>query len=685
MAPQPGEHFALPEAFVPSHVVHPLSRFPKPPVDDLSPGSGNFDRLLTARQHNYPYPGQFDPRQMGAYPTYGQMPHGAYMNPPSQSPSPGFPTPYTTGQFNPPAPQPMSRNPSQVSERPSSSTGQIQAPGIVQGTSQPSVSQPKAAPVVSSSPFQKPKGSKITIKNVQGETVNFNTLKAPASPAPAIQPSKTPPAVVSTPTPPSKPATPSHSRSESAAALKTAEQLRNEFKEQVRKSTEVPAEAKKEGKESASEPAAEPVAVTSVEEPVKAEESVKVEKQPAEPAKAAEHVEIKAETESKPDAPASAPEQEQKPEAADEEDEVERAIREMEEADAKREAEAAAYSVKKKVQQEEDKKRAEEQRVIDAAENDRKLKEAEREMERLEEERSRKRQEKAVNDKAEPIENDKVESTEKPSEKKTEDLVISEKDSTPSTPDVAAIKLSDIKTSGSAEGSSSGSPAEPPAGKPGTEKQRTKPSALNLTPLNTKAIEPPQPSAALQSLKTARFIQLTDKIDYPHGINSPNPALNSAVTRKGNFKYDPGFLLQFKNVYTEKPSLDFDQQLKTLIGDGESGSRSAVRTPAGAGSSSRQNSRSAAPGFPAMGSFGAKPLRAGGEQQFGMPGGSMSRPGVPPMASFGRGFPGPSQMSRTPSSSNMGNMPNSPRQGSRSTRGRQQAGQLQCQSRGSGC
>ncbi|KAI0481143.1 hypothetical protein GGR56DRAFT_664468 [Xylariaceae sp. FL0804] len=157
---------------------------------------------------------------------------------------------------------------------------------------------------------------------------------------------------------------------------------------------------------------------------------------------------------------------------------------------------------------------------------------------------------------------------------------------------------------------------------------RTKPAALNLAPLNTKSVEPPQPNVIKTDI-------------YPPGIHSPNPALNSAVARKGtSFKYDPTFLLQFKPVFTEQPSLDFHQQVKNLIGDGDGG-------------------RTGAPSFPKMGDFGARTLEPGttSQQRFEMS--TMGSRGIfprPPGV-----FPGGSQMSRTPSTSNMGSMPHSPR------------------------
>jgi translation initiation factor 4G len=210
----------------------------------------------------------------------------------------------------------------------------------------------------------------------------------------------------------------------------------------------------------------------------------------------------------------------------------------------------------------------------------------------------------------------------------------------------------------------------------GSDKPRPKPAALNLV-VNTKPAEPPQPSAALQSLRSARFLDSIDPRIYPADIASPNPALNAAVSRKGKtFKYDAQFLLQFQKVFTEQPSVEFHQQVKSLIGDPD-GSRSASVRTAGPGSG-RQGSKAGTPGgfpsqgVPAMGQFGAsKTLPPGttSEQRFAMSQGALPRPAVAnTMASFGRpgsAFPGSHSMTRNPSSSTMGGIPNSPRQGSR--------------------
>jgi translation initiation factor 4G len=188
-----------------------------------------------------------------------------------------------------------------------------------------------------------------------------------------------------------------------------------------------------------------------------------------------------------------------------------------------------------------------------------------------------------------------------------------------------------------------------------------------LAPLKTTQVEAPQPSAALQSLRSARFLPGVEYNIYPPGIASPNPALNAAVQKKGKiFKYDAQFLLQFQHVFTEQPSPEFHQQVKALIGDTD-GSRSAsARTP-GAGSG-RQGSRAgASSAFPpgGMGQFGAKTLPPGttSEQRFAMSQGNLPRPSIGSMGPFNRPSAFPGQLSRTPSSG-AASLP-SPRTGSR--------------------
>jgi translation initiation factor 4G len=393
---------------------------------------------------------------------------------------------------------------------------------------------------------------------------------------------------------------------------------------------------------------------------LKAEEDSK-----AKEAKAAEEAKAKADL----DAKAVADEKARK-----EEEEMERMILEMEENDRlEQERERVLLEKRnaaKKVADAEDAER----KKVSAAEEDAKLKEAEREMERLEDEKIAKREaaeaKAQAGDKSEETESKKVESKDSLSD-------------APATPTTLASKLSNL-TLGSDSGASTPASDDsmPPPPKVSAAEKRGKPAALNLAPLNTKPVEPPQPSAALQSLKSARFLRVIDPSIYPPNISSPNPALNSAVTTKGkSFKYDKEFLLQFKQVFTEKPSMEFESQIKALIGDpGDGGSARSASTRTGSGMGPRQGSNRNPPGAFAMGSFGAGSIGTGktlppgttSAERFAMASGAIPRPAINPMASFNRpggSFPGGNSMTRTPSSSTMNSMPHSPRQQSRSQRG----------------
>lgn len=659
---------------------------------DLSPGpNGGFERverMLTATKQNF-YPGAYDSRAYMGVPQYPQQPfHPQNMYPPASPAPAGMPLQYGAGQFAPPQGQPMSRNNSQLSERPASSTGQNQGPMVVSGTPQAHGSQPKA-PTGSSTPaqtqFQKPKKSGVTIKNAQGEVVNFNVLKAPSSPAPSTQQSRTPPVIASTPTPPPKATTPaSHGRTESLSTAKPDE-IKAAFLEQVKKSKEgdasktddeAAAEAKaKEDAQKKEEERAE-AEKKAAEESKAAEEAARKAKAEAEAKQAEEAAKAKAEEEAKAKAAAEAAakaeqeakekaEQEAKAKAEEqkkadaakaqekpketEEEYMERMIKEMEEEDRLREEQQEKITAKKQAEKAAEKKAADEKRLADAAVNDAKLREQEREMERLEEEKEKAREKERL-----AAEGGQSQSMSEVLTKKISDLSASQKTGEDSSK-LTIVSNKDTSLIGSAPSSAKST------GKP-------KPAALNLAPLKTNSVEPAPPTAAMQALKSARFLTVKDEVKYPNGIASPNPAVNAAVAKKGgSFKYDSAFLLQFQKVFTEQPSTEFSQQVKSLIGDSD-GSRSAsVRTPAGA--SGRQGSRNAAGAFGAFAQPAGKPLppNTTSEQRFAMSQGQIPRPAIGgPISSFRGGSFGGSQMSRT-GSSNLAQ--SSSRSGSRSQRG----------------
>jgi translation initiation factor 4G len=627
-----------------------------PKTNDFSPASGNFEEYLTVRQQAYGYPPQqpYDPRamQMGGQYMYPQM---AYMGgPPPQSPQPGYQQPhqaYIPGQY---APQPMSRNSSQMSSdpRPASSMGQPQTPSMVPVSHQQA---PQKAPSAQSPAFTRTvrKSAAIQIKRPDtNEVVHIDQIKVPASPAPSNR-ARTPPVIASTPTPPPKSATPQ----QSSAPTKTSEQIKAEMAEKVKAAAaNTKADAEK----------------LAAEEKAKAEEAAKVDeekKQAEEKAKAEAEAKAAQEANDKEEADKKAAEAKAK---QDEEDELERQIAEMEAAAAEDERKEAEMNEKRAVEKAAAAKRAEEERKKNAEEEDRKLKEQEREMERIEDEREAKRAA------AEAKGDDKVDI-----KAQIKSVMKGETDkNAPTTPSTLASSLSNL-TLGNESGTStpaSNDSMGPPPPKAGANKKV--PAALNLAPINTQPVEAPQPSAALQSLKSARFLTAINPALYPSSINSPNPALNSAVAAKGkSFKYDSAFLMQFQKVFTEKPSMEFESQIKALIGDGDAGSARSASTRGGGGMGPRSGSTRGAPANAfSMGSFGApgagKTLPPGttSAERFAMTNGSMARPAANPMASFNRpggAFPAGNAMTRNPSSSNsMGyNMPSSPRQQSRSQRG----------------
>ncbi|ROT42794.1 hypothetical protein SODALDRAFT_319397 [Sodiomyces alkalinus F11] len=612
--------------------------------------------------HQFAYPatgGQYDPMHRQA-PYY--MPQTYMSQGPGGSPAMAYQQAFVPPPYHTPAPASMSRT-SSHSERPPSSTGQPNHPVIVSSTQTPNA-QPKA-PVASSSAASntKKKSAAVLIKNPQGEIVDVSAMKARASPSPNIQQSKTPPVVASTPPPQRSTA----SVPGNQPPPKKPEDIQAELREKIKLATS--GENKAKGNEAAKAQAPEePTEKKSVDtKPLPEAEAEAVEptqKPDIEQSKKDSPVETKA-TEAKVDGSVAvdantddvkpgdtnsdvktdeskeAAEKTGEPAAKpiDEEDEIERMIREMEEEDARREKETAEYETKRKADLEEKKK-------LSPEEEDRKLKDAEREAERLEEEKERKRA-------AQQASGEQASVAELLAKRTATGSATAKEDSSSKVADVAE-KLSSLSLGGE------GKLAKPAA----AEKRVTKPPALNLAPITTKPVEPPQPSAALQSLKSARFLSVMEQNIYPPGISSPNPAVNAAVAKKGKtFKYDAQFLLQFQKVFTEQPSVEFLQQVKSLIGDTD-GSRSATPRPG----SSRQPSRvgSFAPSQPQnMGSFNARGTTSAerfARSNTGSMGGAMP----PPMGTFGRtgSFPVGAPMSRNPSTSNAG-QPHSPRTGSR--------------------
>ncbi|KOS19696.1 Eukaryotic translation initiation factor 4 gamma [Escovopsis weberi] len=668
-SPQPNRSPALVSSMPGTPNMTPASM--QPAMSMQNPNFHYPPPMAPQHQQNFGFP----PPQMDAYGRpisfggYGNVP---YM-PPPQTNTPAYGQQFVAPAFHS-GPHAMARTPSQP-ERPSSAS-QPNQPVICQSNPQAQTAQAKP-----SNSFVKPrKSAAIQIKNAAGEVVDTSSFKQPVSPAPASHQVRSPP-VASTPTPPHKPSTPAHARSESQATPKTRKEIQDELKAKIMQATQAANNKEEEKKEEAApeaeapKPAAQPeVQVEEQKEPetqpeppvvvednskaAETEEPKAVVAAPVVEEKAPAPVEVAAEEKEPVQAtePAKAAEQEKPTEkpaeqsaasADPDEDEIERMIREMEEADARREKEEEEHRKKKEIEKAAAKKFEEENRKKNAEEEDAKLREQEREMERLEEEKERRQREAEASGKTLSVADALA---------KARGGDIGGKDDS-SNVDSVADQLADMSV-GDKDAAS-------------REKRTPKPAALNLAPINTKPVEPPQPSAALQSLQSARFLTVMDQDVYPAGIKSPNPALNAAVTSKGrHYKYDAAFLLQFKGVFTEQPSLQFSHTIKNLLGDGDGG-RSASR---GQTPTARQGSRGGGfPGGPFGGPPGGRTLPPGttSMERMAISSGALPRPPVNPMASFqrpGGPFPTATPMSRT-SSQNLRSMPHSPRANSRSTRG----------------
>ncbi|KAK2841629.1 hypothetical protein FQN49_006066 [Arthroderma sp. PD_2] len=510
----------------------------------LSPESGNFEQLLTKfKSQGYPppydnngyyYPNQYNMQPMPIVPssprnTYG-MPHQPYMQ-----------GQYGAQPHQIPQGAPIARSSSQMSatERPSSSLGQgaqTAGPGGLghQHTgSRTGTGSSSPAPASNNPPqFVVPKKNTPLVIRDPGSGV---VIKPSNSPTPARgTPSPAKLGVTPTSTPP--PRTASRGEPETDSKPQSGEEKKQSFQNAIVQSLRE--------KEAGEQKPAAPKAEEKAEEPAKAAPETKEAPATEKPEEKAEEVVEKP----------AAKEEEKKVEPPEEEeidyDAIEREMAELEAAEA---AAEKAYAEKKAKQQAEAAIKAKER----AAAEEEALKKAERDAEAAEEERIK-----------------KLESGENEADKKERESLFASlrgKTETPSgSPAVATPTESGAATPVS--DTSMGPPQKPLGGK------REKPASLKLE--TNKQVEPPQPSAAMKSLHSARFLEDPSKITYPLSVVSPNPALNTSAPSDRKFKYNKEFLLQFQNVFKEKPSVDWDARVRETVGDGSADSaRTPVRTP----------------------------------------------------------------------------------------------------------
>jgi translation initiation factor 4G len=550
--------------------------------------SGGFDRYLTTLKAQAMY---------GAPPQDYYYYNQPYMQPgmPGMPYPPASPRAYNATQAHHPGgfipgpymqPSNMSRTPSaQGSERPSS-TAPPQASTPL-NTNQP-------PPVVSSSPAphsrpERPKTKGIVIKNPDGEIIDIKAQLSSNSPAPTQ--SRAPAVVSSGAGIPSISTPPPRSATETPQSVPevttTAEERKRQFTEQFKKNLQI---EKGEGDDKSVDEEKTKIAAPEVK-PVEPVVETKVEPVKDEVSKAADPVEI-------------------------EEEDDEAWIREIEEQERAEEERMAKYEAEKKA-------KLAAAAAAAAAKEDEDLKRAEREAEELEEAKL------------------KGKGDEESAEAKAEREKL-----------FGALKKSSLGPAATqSEVSTPASESMPPPPTPsstattptskGPVLSRTKPSSLKIE--TGKSVEPAQPTAGMQSLRSARFIKLQKEDNiYPEGIQSPNPALNDGGKSRGR-QYDKDFLLQFQEVFKEKPSIEWDKILKDTVGDSSDSARpSSARTPSMGG---RQNSRNAGP---AMGQFAAGASRtlapgSTSEQRFAASSGATRMGGsapINPLAQFahvGRG------------------------------------------------
>merc|ERR1711981_161275 len=348
---------------------------------------------------------------------------------------------------------------------------------------------PSPGPAQSSFITRPPKKSNaIRITNAEGEVVDFKkSVQSPVTATPSKSPAvlssggTAPP--VATPPRTITPSTQSQPKTE-AAPQKSAEDKKREFQEAFLKQLEREKLAEQEKDKPVEESKAEPVpeAAPKAEEPGK-------------------------EAATEPEAAASG-ETEEERKKREEDEEMERMIAEMEAAEKAEEEREKAFAEKKKKEKEEKERLAAER----AANEEEELKRQEREAEEREEAKAKGKTDGGDSD-AEAV-----------------NLFSQLKKNTMFGPGASGTPASETSTPGSE------SPMPPPAQpasaiKAATLPTKNKPAALKLE--TTKSVEPAQPTAGMQALKTARFLEVKnlESFKYREGIQSPNPAKNDVKGR----------------------------------------------------------------------------------------------------------------------------------------------------------
>ena len=536
------------------------------------------------------------------------------------------------------------------------------------------------------------KSSAIKITDAQGNALTFNKSSSPSA-----QPQPQTPVIVSTPnapTPPPRASSTQQSRAETQPAnTKSAEETKTAFQEQFKRTLEekkrkeqdeqdVKAKAEKDAADAKVQLEKDESDAKAKVEKDKSDAKAKAEKDEADAKAKVEKDEADAKAKAQQEEADAKAEAEQKKAKAAQEEADAKSKAEREEADAKAKERDEAAAAEKKVEQDaEDAKKSATKDVADSEEKeeteDERIEREIAEMEaadKAEEERERAFLEKKNRQKAEQAkiaaekgdadlkrQEREAEEREEARERERNGETTKAEDSDEDAKALfASLKKPEIGPGASADHDADASSANDTMPPPQTSQaksvgaQKPKPSHLKLE--TAKRVEPAEPTPGMQALKSARFLEIKEDAQYPDGFKSPNPALNQGGARKGR-AYDKDFLLQFQNIFKEKPSIDWDSKVKETLGSGdEPGSARATSGRVVSGLPGRQASgragAQATPSFTgAMGSFTgsanprAQPLPPGttSQQRFEMSQGS---------GRGGMAMPGP--MGRNPSSLGMG-------------------------------
>ena len=269
----------------------------------------------------------------------------------------------------------------------------------------------------------------------------------------------------------------------------------------------------------------------------------------------------------------------------------------------------------KKQKEEEERKERERKEEDERKERERREEEERKERERKEEEERKERELKEEAERKEREEAERLKREQEEAERRAEEERIATEKAREEEEARIAKEQEDAARLAKEEEARAREEAELAASGTGDEAVPTEGRRTSLTGQQKIALPPLDikmdinDGAQAVALKNSSFIKSVDflNISYPEGFSPPDPVVNAKFGGKG-FHYNVEFLFQFKDVYKDKPSEDWDARIKETMGDMD------VRNQRPVGSTGRAVSTGS---FPNMGSFVKSP--------------AVARPSIPPL------------------------------------------------------